>query len=102
VVKIRVGNEERDAADVDEHWLCQQINARRRDGQNVCVRVRIETDKLNMILSTPACAAAGGGGRPPTPREQEVLALWDKLHLNSEEYSCGNVNAFLQQLRRLV
>src|SRR5689334_14759491 len=102
MVKVFVGNDEMDWKSIDQHWLCNQISRRRDDGQEVCVRVRIEEPNVNLALSTPGWSSFGGGGRPPNHREREVIDLWDKLHLNERQYTCGNVNAFLQQLHRFV
>lgn len=103
MVTLHVGNEVRDWADVDEHWLCKQINGRRKDGERVCVRVRVQAGGMDLYLATPACGGGGGGGfRAPTPRESEVFDLWRKLHLSEPDFSCGNVHAFLVQLKRLL
>lgn len=102
MVKVSVGSVEKDWSEVDQHWLCNEINGRRGDGGVDCVRVRIQEDDIDLHLSTPACARDVGGSRMPTARESEIIELWDKLHLNRAGFSCGNVNAFLVQLRRLL
>src|SRR5688500_17805436 len=100
MVTVHVGNEVRDWTEVDQHWLCKQINGRRDDGEQVCVRVRIQANGMDLYLTTPACGGGGGGFRQPTPTESTVLELWRKLHLSEADFSCGNVHAFLVQLKR--
>ncbi len=102
MVTVRVGTEERDVKDVDQQWLCKQINGRRHEHQSDCVIVRIKADNIDMVLSTPGCAAGGGGGRAPNHREAEIFDLWAKAHLNDAWFSCGNVHEFLVHLRRLA
>ena len=102
MIRIRIGDEERELANADEHWINQQINRRRADGQTVCVRVTVHVDDLNMVLSTPTCGASGGGGRPPRPREKEVFNLWSQRGLNAADFTGGNLVAFLKQLKRLL
>jgi hypothetical protein len=52
-------------------------------------------------LATPACGT-GGGGRQPRPDEAEIINLWAKRGLGSEDFSAGNPVAFIKQLRRLL
>lgn len=102
MIRIRIGNEERDLASVDEHWINQQINLRRKDGQTICVRVTIQEGDMNMVLSTPTCGTSRGGGRPPSPQEREVFDLWDQRGLNKVDFTGGNLVAFLKQLKRIL
>lgn len=98
MIRIRIGEEERDYASADEHWINQQINRWRADGQAVCVRVTVQKAGLDMVLSTPTCAT-GGGGRPPRPQEKQVFELWDQRGLNDASFTGGNLIAFLRQLK---
>ncbi len=102
MIRIRIGDMERELASADEHWINQQINRRRADGQTVCVRVTVHEGDLYMVLSTPTCGASGGGGRPPRPREKEVFDLWNHGGLNDADFTGGNIVAFLKQLKRLL
>jgi len=102
MIKIRIGEAERELGSADESWINQQINRRRNDGQSVCVRVFIKEGDLDMILSTPACASSGNGGRPPRPHEMRVLNLWNQQRLNESEFTGGNVISFIKQLRNLI
>lgn len=102
MIRIRIGDVERELASADEHWINQQINRRRADGQTVCVRVTVHEGDLNMVLSTPTCGASGGGGRSPRPQEKEVFDLWNQRGLNDADFTGGNLVAFLKQLKRLL
>lgn len=101
MIKIRIGDQEKDFDSADENWINQQINRRREDGQVVCVRVTVNVGDLNMMLSTPTCGASSGGGRPLRPQEREVFELWNHRGLDSADFTGGNLVAFLKQLRRL-
>lgn len=102
MIRIRIGGQERDYDSADENWINQQINRRRADGLQVCVRVTIHVGDMDMILSTPTCGASTGGGRRARPSEQEVFDLWNQRGLDSADFSGGNLVAFMKQLRRLV
>lgn len=99
---IRIGSDERNLEDADPHWITQEIQARRADGQAVCVIVNIVTDELNMRLSTPSCGGGGGGGRAPTAREKAIFDLWHERRLDEADFSPGNVVAFIKQLRNYL
>lgn len=97
MIRVQIGNSERELSSVSESWVNQQINRRRADGENVCVRVIIRQENINMTLSTPSCPR-GGGGRPPNRYEEQIFSLWEKRGLNNVHFSGGNLVAFLKQL----
>lgn len=96
MIKVRIGESERELSNATPQWINEQIDRRRKDGVSVCVRVIINTGSMNLALSTPTCG--GGGGRLPNPEEQQFLSLWEKLHLNTPDFSSGNLVAFLKQI----
>ena len=103
MIRIKIGsNEPREFKDVGPDWINEQINLRRRDGVAVCVRVFIEEGSINMVLSTPGCQGGGDGGRSPNEQEKQIFGLWEKLHLNKESFTGGNLVAFLKQVSRLL
>ena len=102
MIRIRIGEKERELDNADEHWITQQINRRRADGQSVCVRVIIQEGALDMVLSTPNCGTSAGGGRRARPQEKEVFNLWDQRGLNDAGFTGGSLVAFLKQLSRLL
>lgn len=102
MIKIRIGESERDLVDADEQWVNEQINRRRADGLKVCVKVTIQEGDLDMILATPTCGSSPSGGRRPRLREKAVFDLWDQRGLNEAEFTGGSLVAFLKQLTRLL
>lgn len=98
---LTIGNIERNLDEVDESWLNQQINRRRTAGESVCVKVHIKTAYLDLLLATQDCPR-GGGGRPPTAKEQEIISLWNRLHLSESNFTGGNIIAFRRQLDRYL
>lgn len=98
---VTINGETRDAADVPESWINQQINRRQKDALPVCVRVAIKTSGVDLALATPGCGD-GAGGRQPNPNEMEIIELWRKRGLNDPDFSGGNLVAFLKQLSRAV
>lgn len=99
MIRVMIGDSERELPSVSENWVNQQINRRRADGLSVCVRVIIKDDQLNMSLSSAGCPQSATVGRPPNRYEKEIFDLWEKRRLNKEDFHGGNLIAFLKQLK---
>lgn len=97
MVLVKIGGTERRLEEADESWINQQINRRRAAGEIVCVVVRIDTTTAKVTLATSACGG-GGGGRPPNSEERRIIGLWRKHRLNVDDFTGGNLIAFLRQL----
>ena len=102
MIKIKIGEIERDLSSANENWINQQINRRRKDGLSVCVNVIIKENDLDMILSTPSCVPIRGSSRSPRPREKTVFDLWNQRRLNEPNFTGGQLIAFLKQLKRIL
>jgi hypothetical protein len=102
MVKIRIGAAEVDLADASDGWIAQQVNRRRADGGDPCVQVSITEDGIQLLLSTPQCGKMTGSGRQANAAERRIFDLWRERGLNQEDFTGGNVIAFLHQLRRLI
>lgn len=98
MIKVKIGDSEKEYPDASPQWINEQIKRRREDGIPVCVQVLIDRSPLDFTLSTPGCSRGGGGGRPLNAQESSVVALWEKLHLNTLDFSGGNLVAFLKQI----
>ena len=99
-VTVLIGSDERvmhDRSEIDEAWINQQINRRQADGRTICVKVHIETHGVNVSLGTPKCPM-GPVRREANPQEREIIDLWDKCGLSREDFTGGNLVAFLKQL----
>jgi hypothetical protein len=88
--------------DLDESWIAQQVNRRQADGKEVCVRVFIKHESVDVRLGTPACKKISGSSRQPRSREEAIFDLWEQRGLNKENFSGGNIVAFFKQLRKLL
>ena len=80
--------------------LDQQVNGRRADGQDVCVRVRIQ-GPVELSLASAGCGGAGGGS-VLTADQQRVVDLWVDRGLAKADFMGGHVIAFLNQLFRIL
>jgi hypothetical protein len=83
---------------VDEAWINQQFEARRRaTGRDPCVRVHVVSRGVDVAFASAACGGPGGGGRPPNATESSILALWRDLQLDQQELAGGRLVAFLKR-----
>lgn len=101
MISISIGETERGLADATPDWINRQINRRRDNRGRVCVRVRIDCPGVRVTLASPACRS-GVGTRPPNRDEQRIFALWGERGLDNEDFTGGNLVAFLRQLQDLV
>lgn len=100
MITIQIGEDIRPLEDAHESWITQQVNKPRGDQLPICVRLTIRTSGIDMILATPDCGGGGGGGRKPRPVESDLFQLWDKHKLNSDEFTGGNLLAFIKEMDR--
>ncbi|MBI4547535.1 MAG: hypothetical protein HY707_06135 [Ignavibacteriae bacterium] len=68
----------------------------KKDGLAICVHLKINDAERNMLLTTPDCPS-GVGGRAPNPAEREIIELWEKRGMNNQNFTGGNLIAFLKQ-----
>ena len=101
MTRVSIDGVERTIEQVTQSWLREEIESRRKAGQNVCVRVTIKSGSLDLILGTPACASGGGGGRAPNPQEKELFELWAKRGMNNNEFNVGQLTAFLNEIKKI-
>ena len=99
---VHIGELSRKAHEVEEKWINQQVNRRRREGRAVCVRVEIHDSDACMTLFSCGCALGGGGRWSPNRKQRAIHDLWLKHGLDKCDFTGGHVIAFLKQLRRLV
>ena len=97
MIRVIIGDVESEISSVSESWINQHINRRNADGQNVCVRVIIHTDKLNMTLSTPSCAV-GQPGRQPSSQEAAVFDMWEQCGLKQTTIHRWASYCFLEKI----
>jgi len=98
-VRIVIGSSERYINNIDSNWINEQVNRRRNEDVPVCVRIHIDEGDINLSLATSDCPSSTGVRRTLTGSEDEVLKLWNQLHLSEADFSSGNLLAFLKQLR---
>ena len=97
MIRLRIDNRDFDLSDVDSTQINQLVNRRKAAGIRVCVVVTVEESSLNVILSTPICDTPAGARRRATPEEQRLFSLWERHHLNTEDFQGGDLVAFLKE-----
>jgi hypothetical protein len=103
MITIQISSSQREfanAREVDEQWINEQINRRRSDAIEVCVRVTIREDPVAITLNSFGCSGKAGGIPNFNSDEQHVIELWKKHRLDQRDFHGGNLIAFLKQLPR--
>ena len=100
--KIQIGTSEHKFCDVSESWIHHHVHERYKEGQPVCAQVILKTHSVDVALSTPHCSHGRGGGRRPNEKEEEILKIWEKEHLNEPSWTPGNLFAFVNQVHHLI
>src|SRR5688572_19482997 len=90
-IAVRINGSEYGVSEIEVSWLHQQIDARRRAGETVCIVVTAHSDGANITLATPGCASGGGGTREPNRLESEILQRWRELVTEKGDFTAGNV-----------
>ena len=103
MVHIKIADSERDLADVDAQWVNEQVrHYERAHGSLPCVRVTIREPDANVTIVSAACERGlPGVWANPKPAEAEVLEWWRRLKLDAEDWTQGNLVAFIHRLRHL-
>ncbi len=67
MITVRINGDQREfeATNVPESWIAQQIVARKRDGQAVCVRVTVRDDPISPDVSSGPVPIVGQQSREP-------------------------------------
>jgi hypothetical protein len=99
---IRIGTAQRRLEDTDSQWIHEQLEARRREGANTCVRVTIKIEGADVALETVNCLSRPGARREPNALERSLFDLWERSRLREANFTSGNLAAFVQQVRRLI
>lgn len=98
MITVKIGDVERTWNKYEADWVNQQIQRRKEAGDDYCVMVSISMGGINFSVFSGNCHLTGGGGRSLSNDEKMVLDLWNRCHLNTTDFTGGNLVAFLQQL----
>lgn len=104
MIMIQIGNTPREFSsirDIEEGWILHQINARRKAGEQVGVRVRIHQNPLEIVLATPNIPSGGGGSRQSNEAELTAFNLWNECGLNTNSFAPGRLIEFLKRVAKL-
>jgi len=100
MIRITIGNDDRDVRDVTFPWLRSAVEQLRQSGSPVCVKVSIAVGEIDMILATRDCPA-GEGGRPFRGDERKIFELWKARKLDTDQFTARDLEEFLTAIRKL-
>jgi hypothetical protein len=80
IITVHIGDGALPLDEADPNWVTEQLHRRRKAGQSVCVRVKVQVDPdINMLLSTPNCPKGNGGTRGLRRKERMIFELWKSI-----------------------
>ncbi len=100
MVTVRIGTSERSLSEADPSWINQQVNARRKVNEPVCVVVSISTTTISLRLVTSDCGYTYGGGLPLNSYEQRIVEIWRSRRMSEAHFVGGDLISFLEILRQ--
>lgn len=101
-VIITIGDESKSIDDHYESWISEQVRNRRKAGESVSVKVEISSG-LDLVFACYDTPRGGGGtSRTYTPRQSEVIKLWEQHNLYDCPFEPGNLVSFLKRLKKFL
>ena len=101
MIEISIGGEHRYGRDVTPAWLRSGIDKLRQSGSPVCVKIRIQSGTIDMILATEECPSSVDEGRPFRPEERKIFELWQRKNLTENQFSVNDLAEFIAAVRHL-
>jgi len=100
MISVWINGQQRDG--IDEGWIARTIQSLRHEGEDVCVRVSVKDNGLDLAVTAGVCPP-GQGGREPNPRERRIFDLWSQCGLSSDrELTPGRLVQCLKRLDREI
>lgn len=99
MIKIQINNQTYDPSQAHPSWLNKTIHELQSQSIEICLKIFIKFDGVDIVLSCGDCPTGhGGSGRHPNEKEQELFDLWDKLGCKNKPVNAGSVVAFLKHV----
>jgi len=91
MIKVSIDGTEKIDNEIDERWINQQVNRRKDEGIALCVRVSIFENGIDLILSSNSCKSGSANNTEFTIRQNRIIDLWKRNHLNTDVFSGDHV-----------
>jgi len=103
MITLKIGTSERRDGDINARWIQEQVNARRKKDEKICVFFKVNCGDVNINLTSRDCAKSYGGGvgRPPNVKEEFILDEWRKKGFPLNDINPGMVISFWEFLKKI-
>ena len=99
MISVSINGTARDG--IDEGWIATSVQALRREGIGVCVRVDIRTSDLNVSVGAGQCPPGRPNPRPPSPSERDLIHAWAQCRLDDDpDFAPGRLIQCLNRIER--
>lgn len=100
MIQIEINGDKHNLSDIQPGRINEQVRKRQDDGVAVCLRVYVQQNNVDVVLSCGDCGSSSGrGGRRANPDEEKIFSLWDKFGCKEKPINPGKVIAFLNQIK---
>ncbi len=101
MITIKIGTAERRDGEINARWIQDQVNARKKEGEKICVLFQINCVDININLPSRDYPKSGGGGRKLKPKEKFILDEWNKKGFYAKDINPGMVVSFWEFVKKL-
>lgn len=98
MIEVTVGGERRVGETFDLQWLHSAIDARRRNGADSSVLVKIKSDDVDLVLRAPA-GSGRSSNRKLSKAEDFIVDRWVSLGLSEPDFNVDAMHSFLRSMR---
>jgi hypothetical protein len=99
---ITIGNSDsRDISPLDTGWLRDRIRELRSRKMAVCVKIRINSPPVDILLKTPGCPSAPSQTRRSRPEEDRLFDLWERKGMNREDFEIDQLISFVREIEHV-
>ncbi len=102
VVEIQVGKQKRALEEATDEWVWTVIYQQRQVGLSPVFGISIQYGDFRLELGTPPCQVAQEKSAGGPLFEHNVLNIWYRMGLDSDDYTPGAAVCFMRHLRSMV
>jgi hypothetical protein len=102
MVMLRVDSRDVKLDNVNESWIVDQVERRRRDGICVNIRIIFREEEVIIAIVTPEYWPSGRPIEKPTERQKRVIDFWRQCNLDREDFRCDDLIHFLRRISALL
>ena len=105
MIDIKIGTDEQSCSKLSEihpHWLRSRFRHLQSQQSAKCIRIRINTNNVKLVLATDACPGGEGSARRLNQQEQHIANMWMDQGFHKEIRHEDGLVAFCAKLAEMI